>query len=92
MFKALKSNGFNLEKSHIESVKAMDKLLYMIALAFIWAYLNGIYQHKIKPIKTLKHGYKAISIFKLGFEYIQQYLLRNIGDFCNIVDRLKTVV
>lgn len=92
MFKALKSNGFNLEKTHIESIQAFDKLLYMIALAFIWAYLNGIYQHKINPIKTLKHGYKAISIFKLGFEHIQQYLLRNIGDFYAMTQRLKTVV
>lgn len=89
MFKALKSNGFNLEKTHIESVKALDKLLYMIALAFVWAYLNGIYNHQIKPIKILKHGYKAISIFKLGFDNIQEYLLRNIGDFSNMALRLK---
>jgi hypothetical protein len=89
MFKALKSNGFNLEDSHLESIKAIDKLLYLIALSFIWAYLNGIFLHQKKPIKILKHGYKSISIFKLGFEHIQHYLLTGNGDFYIIVEKLS---
>jgi hypothetical protein len=89
MFKALKSNGFNLEDTHLESVDALNKLLYLIALSFIWAYLNGIYLHKIKPIKVLKHGYKQISIFKAGFERIQLCLLRNQDDFKDIVLKLS---
>lgn len=89
MFKALKSNGFNLEDTHIESVEALNKLLYLTALSFIWAYLNGIYLHSINPIKVLKHGYKSISIFKLGFEHIQAVILREIGDFKSIVEKLS---
>jgi len=89
MFKALKSNGFNLEDTHLQAIEAIDKLLHLIALAFVWAYLNGIYLHKIKPIKILKHGYKAISIFKLGFEHIQPLLLTGNGDFIAIIQKLS---
>lgn len=89
MFKALKSNGFNLEDTHLESIKALDKLLYLIALAFIWAYLNGIYLHQLNPIKILKHGYKQISIFKLGFENLQRFFLSNIGQFDLLVKKLS---
>lgn len=89
MFKALKSNGFNLEDTHLASIKALDKLLYLIALAFIWAYLNGIYLHQLNPIKILKHGYKQISIFKLGFENLQRFFLSNIGQFDLLVKKLS---
>jgi Transposase DDE domain len=89
MFKALKSNGFNLEETHLESIQALDKLLYLIALSFIWAYLNGIYLHKKKPIKILKHGFKQISIFKLGFETLQRHFLANIGQFDAFVEILS---
>lgn len=89
MFKALKSNGFNLEDTHLESVEALNKLLYITVLSFIWAYLNGIYLHDITPIKVLKHGYKQISIFKAGFERIQLSLLRNHDEFNQLVLKLS---
>ena len=67
MFKAMKSSGFNLEDTHLTDLERLSKLIAVVAIAFIWAYLAGIDKHEnIKPIKTKKHGRKAYSLFKYG--------------------------
>jgi len=76
MFKALKSSGFNMEDTHLSDLKRLSKLLCVLSLAFIWAYLTGIYRHKnIKPIIIKKHGRKAHSFFKYGLVFIAHALL-----------------
>lgn len=67
MFKAMKSSGFNLEATHLSDLERISKLLAVVAIAFVWAYLAGIDKHQnIKPIKVKKHGRKAYSFFKYG--------------------------
>lgn len=75
-FKALKSSGFNLKDTHLTDIKRIEKLLTIVLIAFLWAYRVGIYIHqKIKPIRMLKHGNRAKSLFKYGLEYIAAILL-----------------
>ena len=75
-FKAMKSSGFDIEKTHLQELKRIEKLILLVMIAFVWCYKTGIYlHHKYKPIKTKKHGRKAISIFKYGLDYISNYLL-----------------
>ena len=77
-FKALKSSGFNIEDTHLNHLDRIEKLLLMVIVAFTWAYRIGIHVHRnIKPIRSLKHGYKAKSIFKYGLETILSCLLNN---------------
>jgi len=67
MFKAMKSSGFNLETTHLTDLERISKLLAVVSIAFVWAYLAGIDKHEnIKPIKIKKHGRKAYSFFKYG--------------------------
>lgn len=76
-FKAMKSSGFNIEDTHMRDLERIARLLAMVCLALVWAYLVG--NHKdinIKSIKTLKHGRKAKSIVKYGLEEISSILLR----------------
>jgi hypothetical protein len=76
MFKALKTSGFNLEDTHLNDLERISKLLSLLCIAFIWAYLTGIHRHKnIKPIKIKKHGRKAYSFFKYGLTFIAHALL-----------------
>lgn len=76
MFRALKTSGFNIDKTHLTQMDRIEKLLAIVCIAFIWAYLTGIYIHKkIKKIRMLKHGKRAKSLFKYGLEYIAQWLL-----------------
>lgn len=67
MFKAMKSSGFNIEDTHLTDLERISKLLAVVAIAFVWAYLAGIDKHvNIKPIEVKKHGRKAYSYFKYG--------------------------
>ena len=66
-FKAMKSSGFNIEDTHLRDTERIARLLAMVCVALVWAYLVG--EHKdinVKPIKILKHGRKAKSLVKYG--------------------------
>ncbi len=50
-----------------DQLERISKLLAVLSIAFLWAYLAGIDRHEnIKPIKIKKHGRKAYSFFKYG--------------------------
>ncbi len=79
MFKAFKTSGFNLEGTHLKDLNRISKLIALVSVALVWAYITGLYRHqKIKPIKIKKHGRKAYSIFKYGLLFIAHALLNAI--------------
>jgi hypothetical protein len=78
-FRSLKSSGFNIEDTHLIDLERISKMLYLLCIAFIWAYRTGIYRHQnIKPIIIKKHGRKAYSFFKYGLVFIAHALLCGI--------------
>lgn len=86
MFKAFKTAGFNLESTHLTNYDRLDKLLMLVALAFVWAYKIGIYQHKhIKELKIKKHGRLEKSFFAYGLEILAQALL---NAFVEVIHKL----
>ncbi len=54
MFKAFKSQGFNLEDTHLTKKDRIEKLLALMAIAFVWSYITGEYYEQIEPIKVKK--------------------------------------
>ena len=77
-FKAMKTSGFDIEKTHLQDIDRVEKLILLVMIAFVWCYKTGIYLHQnIKAISIKKHGRKAISIFKYGLSYIANCLLNN---------------
>jgi len=90
-FKAMKSSGFDIEKTHLQDIKRIEKLVLMVMIAFVWCYKIGIFLHQnVKEIKIKKHGRKAISIFKYGLEYIANFLLNSkMKNKLNIYDFLS---
>lgn len=88
MFRAFKSSGFNLEDTHLTDITRISKLLSLIAIAFVWAYLAGIDKHlNIKSIKIKKHGRRAYSFFKYGLIHLANILLS--ADHTKIKDACK---
>ena len=76
MFKAFKTGGFNLENTHLTDYQRLNKLLSVIAIAFVWAYKVGIYRsNEIKKIPIKKHGRPAQSLFSYGLEFLAQVLI-----------------
>ncbi|QMU62944.1 MAG: IS4 family transposase [Flavobacteriaceae bacterium] len=78
-FKAMKASGFDIENTHLQDIKRIEKLVLLVMMAFVWCYKVGIYLHQIKPIKIKKHGRMAKSIFKYGLDYIASVLLNPVN-------------
>ena len=74
-----------MEDTHLTDYKRLDKLLMLIALAFVWAYKVGIFKNKNKPLKIKKHGRLEKSIFAYGLQCIAQAL---INSFQSIIQNL----
>ena len=89
-FKSLKTNGFNLEEISFKDQKKIDCIFAMAALAYVFAIQEAIidletaglpsaktiplkrYTDKIE--KTVKE-YPEISLFRYGYEIIQNQLI-----------------
>ena len=76
-FKSLKTAGFNLEDTHMTDLKKLEKLFAVVSFALSICVIAGEIKNSIKAIKFKKHGYKAVSLFTYGFDWLKDY-------FCNI--------
>ena len=79
LFGCLKTRGFCFESTHLTDYNRIDKLLFLMAIAFCWAHLVGEWLHTQKPIIIKKHGRKAKSIFRYGYDYLRNVVL-NISE------------
>ncbi len=77
-FRAMKTSGFDIEKTHLQDIERLEKLTLIVMIAFVWCYKTGIFIHEnIKKIEIKKHGRKAKSIFKCGLSHIANVLLNS---------------
>jgi hypothetical protein len=72
LFGCLKTRGFNFENTHMINLDRISRLLGILAITFTFAYVVGIWQHTVKPIKLKQHGRKAISMFRYGLDYLRR--------------------
>ena len=87
-FRALKSSVFNIEATHLTDIDRIEKLFSLVAIAFTWSYLVGIFLNEhMKPIRVLKNDRRAKSFFKYGLEYIAMMLLNT--EFQSYIDIFK---
>ena len=75
LFGIFKSRGFNLEDTHLTDSERLSRLFALLTIALCWAYRTGQWLSQIKPISVKKHGRKAKSIFRCGFDYLRRILL-----------------
>ena len=76
LFGALKSRGFDFEATHLRDRDRLARLGALLALAFVWAYLLGIWLHEhVEAIKLKGHGRRARSLFRYGLDYLRECLL-----------------
>jgi len=81
LFGCLKSRGFNLEATHVTDEDRLSKLLALLSIAFVWAYVTGVWLWEQKPPKLKKHGRAPISVFRLGFDWLRRLLAPLAGWF-----------
>lgn len=78
-FGFLKSKGFHLEQTRLTQPDRLVLLIGVLALALLWCLLIGLQQHRQKPIPIKKHGRRAISLFRLGLDRLQQLMCNPEG-------------
>lgn len=50
-FRSMKSSGFDMEKTHLQKIERIEKLVLLVMVAFVWCYKVGIFLHQnIKQI------------------------------------------
>jgi hypothetical protein len=81
LFGCLKSRGFCLEATHITEPERLEKLLALLSLAFVWAYMAGEWLYEQDPLPVKEHGRLPVSVFRRGFDWLRGLLAPLCGDF-----------
>jgi IS4 transposase len=76
MFGCLKTRGFRMEDTHITDPDKIEKVVFVLAIAFCWAYRIGDIQDQVQAIEVKTHGRKARSLFREGLNLIRRGILR----------------
>ena len=86
MFKAFKSNGFNLEDTHVCDPDRIMTLVSVLMITFCFAYKQGELIASDQPhlLKLKKHGYIPKSIFRIGADMIHRIL-------CNLMEPKRKI-
>lgn len=75
LFGIFKTRGFCLESTHFTDPERLRKLFALLTLALCWSMQMGILLNQFQPIVLKKHGRRAKSLFRLGFDSIRQLVL-----------------
>ncbi len=74
-FGCLKKRGFCFEDTHLIHLPRIEKLVFVLTVAFCWSHLVGEAKEEESPIKTKSHGRKAKSTFRYGFDELRRVFL-----------------
>nr|WP_083865941.1 IS4 family transposase [Deinococcus peraridilitoris] len=80
-FAALKSRGLGLEESHMTKANRLERLFGLLTLAFACCLRVGVWRNGLKPIRRKKHGRRAVSVFRYGWELLVNALRWALPDF-----------
>ncbi len=92
LFGIFTPRGFCLESTHLRDSERLSKLLALLTLALCWAMLTGEWLHQIKPLTLKKHGRRAKSMFRYGFDHIRTIVLnleQKANEFVEILQFLS---
>ena len=93
LFGCLKTRGFRLEDTHVTDPEKIDKILFVLAIAFCWAYRTGEIKANETPIPEKSHGRKAKSIFRLGLDLVRRVIMgieSSIEELIQIISTLNS--
>jgi len=84
LFGAFKRRGFDLEATHVTDPVRLSRLVALLALAYTWAGVCGLWCFARAGLQLKKHGRWPISIVRLGLDWLQPImarLCRNVGEW-----------
>ena len=78
LFGCLKTRGFCLEETKITLPERVEKLVFILAIAFLWSYSIGIERNNISPIRIKGDGSLEYSFFRYGYDWIRRIIMNLI--------------
>lgn len=75
LFSCLKSRGFRLEETHLTNSQRLEKLIFVLSLAFFIAIRRGSINSQKEPIKIKSHGRPEKSLFRKGLDAIRSFFI-----------------
>lgn len=78
MFGCLKTRGFRMEDTHIVDPDKIERLIFVLAIAFCLAYRIGDIKAREVPIPLKTHGRPAKSLFRRGLDEIRYTIFRDV--------------
>lgn len=91
LFGCLKTRGFRMEDTHITDPDKIEKILFVLAIAFCWAYRTGELKVAEAPIPEKSHGRRAKSIFRLGIDLARRAIMGIESGITEIMGTLSSL-
>ena len=91
LFSAMKTRGFNWEDTHITHPDRLSNLLFILTLAFIWAYRQGDMLMRVYPEKIKNHGFPQHSIVRKGMDFISKSIAEAMLNSCKIMASIRLI-
>ena len=78
MFRHCKTNGFNLEDTHLKDLKRIEALFAAVVSALTLVFLVGLKEEALSPT-PYKNSIKcnAFSTFRRGFDFLRKLLIQS---------------
>jgi hypothetical protein len=87
LFGCLKTRGFRMEDTHITDADKIERLLFVLAIAFCWAYRLGDIKSEQAPSPVKAHGRPAKSLFREGLDLLRCAIFRSAS-----IDKLRRLL
>ena len=88
-FRHIKENGVNLEDLNLKIQGKVQLMMGIAAIAYCISIKEGLRLEILKPTKVKKHGSKAISYFRMGFDNLQNTVHQLVDLIQFILEILK---
>lgn len=75
LFGCLKSRGFDFEQTHLTKRARIERLMFLLSLAFCLAIKTGEIKTNGRMIRKKKHGRRMKSLFRIGLDHLQNLLV-----------------
>ena len=61
-----------MDSNHLKDPQRLSRMIALLTIALCWAFLRGEWLAQQQAIPIKKHGRKAKSIFRYGFDHLRR--------------------
>lgn len=79
MFGCLKTRRFRMEDTHMIDADKIEKLFFVLTIAFCWAYRVGDIIAEEKIVRVKSHGRPAKSLFRRGLDKLRCMIFKKVS-------------